>query len=96
MTFHTKSLIGAKPLRIKFDQVDGFVKVYDGTRYLALFGGEKLDFIYNRIRYVKGAKSGITYVFSHNYSKIKVDSYDSLPLEKPLAFHNVIMHIKSV
>ena len=29
-----------------------------------------------------GVKSGITYVISHNYARIKVDSYDSLPLEK--------------
>ena len=27
-------------------------------------------------------KSGITYIISHNYAKIKVDSYNSLPLEK--------------
>ena len=27
-------------------------------------------------------KSGIACVISHNYAKIKVDSYDSLPLEK--------------
>ena len=33
---------------------------------------------------------------SHNYSKIKVDSYDSLPLEKTLTFHNVIILIKSI
>ena len=33
-----------------FDKVDGFIRVYNGTRYLLLFGGEKCDFIYNRIR----------------------------------------------
>ena len=27
-------------------------------------------------------KSGITYIFSHNYAKIKVVSYSSLPLEE--------------
>ena len=36
----------------------------------------------NRIRYLKGVKSGITYVISHNYAKIKVDLCDSLPPEK--------------
>ena len=36
----------------------------------------------------------ITYVISHNYAKIEVDSYDSLPLEKTMAFHNVIILIK--
>ena len=28
-----KTLIGAKPLRIEFDKVDEFVRVYDGARY---------------------------------------------------------------
>ena len=32
----------------------------------------------------------------HNYAKIKVDSYDSLPLEKTMTFHDVIILIKSV
>ena len=55
-----KTLIGAKPLHIRFDKVAGFIRVYDGARYLILFGGEKYDFIYNRIRYLIGTKSGIT------------------------------------
>ena len=42
---------------------------------LVLFGGEKYDFIYNRIRYLIGLKSAL------NYSKIKVDSYEPLLLE---------------
>ena len=28
-----KTMTGAKPLRIRFDKVDGFVRVYDRTRY---------------------------------------------------------------
>ena len=50
-------------------------------RYLVLFGSEKYDFSYNRIRYLIGVKSGITYIISHNYVKIKIDSYDYLTLE---------------
>ena len=38
----------------------------------------------------------MTHVISHNYAKIKVDSYDSLPLEKISTFHNVIKLIKLV
>ena len=41
-------------------------------------------------------KSGITYIISHNYAKFKVDSCDSLPLEKTITFHNVIILVKSV
>ena len=66
--------MGAKPLLIRFDKVNEFITVYDGTRYLVLFGDEKYYFIYNRIRYLIGVKSGITYVISHNYAKIKADS----------------------
>ena len=36
-------------------------------------------------------KSEITYAFSHNYARIKIDSYDSLPLEKILNFHVTIL-----
>ena len=91
-----KTLINSKPLRIRFFKIDGIIRIYDGTRYLTLFRSEKYDAIYNRIRYLISQKSGITYIFSHNFAKIKVDSYDSLPMEKRLTLHNVIIHIKSV
>ena len=45
-----KTLIGAKPLCIRFDKVGGFITVYDRTGYLLLFGLEKHHAIYNRIR----------------------------------------------
>ena len=40
-----KTLIGAKPLCIRFDKINGFISVYDGTKYLVLFGVEKYDLI---------------------------------------------------
>ena len=44
--------MGPKPLRIRFDEKDGFIKVYNGIRYLVLFGPGWYDVIYNRIRYL--------------------------------------------
>ena len=41
-----------------------------------------------QIRYLIGVKSGTTYVISHNYAKIKVDSYNSLPLDNVTPLHN--------
>ena len=41
--------MGAKPLRIKFDKVDGVIKTYDGTRYLELFGPRKHNAFYECI-----------------------------------------------
>ena len=95
MTFY-KTLIDSKPLHIRFDKTDGFIRIYDGTRYLIFFGSEKYDAIYNRIRYLLRLKSGEAYIFSHYFAKIEIDSYDSLPIEKRLTLYNVIIHIKSV
>ena len=78
-----------------FDEIDEFIRVYDGTRCLALFGSEKCNSIYNRIRYLTGVKSSISYVISHNYAKIKVDSNDYLSLIKTMTFHNVITLINT-
>ena len=36
------------------------------------------------------------YVIFHYYGKIKIDTYDCLPLEKTLTLHNIAIHIKSV
>ena len=41
-------------------------------------------------------KKNIMYNFSKSYRKIKLGSYDSLPVEKIWTLHNVIIFIKSV
>ena len=54
-----KTLIGAKPLCIIFDKVDGFIRNYNGTKCLASFGSKKYNAIFNRIRYLMSLKIGI-------------------------------------
>ena len=68
-------------MRFRFEEIDGFARVYDKTRYLVVFGNEKYDFIYNRIRY---------------FISIKVDLHDSLPLAKITTFYNFIILIQSI
>ena len=64
-----KTLIDPEPLHIGFNKIDGFIRIYDGTRYLTLFGSEKYDAIYDRIRYLTNLKylinlkTSITYIF---------------------------------
>ena len=79
-----KILIGGKPLPIRSDKVDGFIGVYDETKYVVLFDPVKYDAIYISIRYLISLKSGIKSAISHNYAKIKIDSYDVLPPEKSI------------
>ena len=73
MTFHIK-LIGSKPLRIRFDKVDGIIRISDGTRYLTLFDSKKNDTTYDRIIYLISPKSSITYIFSHYFAKVGIVS----------------------
>ena len=51
-----KTFIGTQPFRIRLDKIDEFIRVYVGARYLVLFGTEKYDIIYIRIRYLTDAK----------------------------------------
>ena len=60
------------------------------------FGNILIDSIYKRIKYLISVKSDITCIISHSYMKVKVDSYDSLPQEKTMTFHNVMIFLKSV
>ena len=47
-------------------------------------------YIYDRIKYFIGLKSGAIYVFSYNYVKIKND-LDDFPLEVKLILHKLIV-----
>ena len=86
-----ETFMGAKPLGIRFDKKDGFIKIYDGIRYLVSFGSKRYDKIYNRIRYLIIEKNSITDIVSHNFARIRIDSYNFLPVEKALTFNVIIL-----
>ena len=65
--------MGEKPLRIWFDKIDAFVKIYDGIGYLVLFNQGWYDEIFDRIRYLISEKSGITDKINHNFTRIRID-----------------------
>ena len=72
-------MTGAKTLRIRFDKTDGFIKIYDKIRHLVIFDYSYCDKICK-------SKGGISDSISHNFAKIRIDSYDSLPIEKISTF----------
>ena len=47
----------------------------------------------NRIRYLISGKNGITDSINHNLTRIRIDSYNSLPIEKTLTFQNIISQL---
>ena len=81
-----KTCMGRKPLRIRFDQIYGSIKVYNGIRYLVIFDHWLLDEIYNRIRYTASEKSGITNNINHKFARIRNELYNSSPIEKNIDF----------
>ena len=82
---------GPKPLRIRFDKIDRFIRVRGGEfRHLVLFDHGLFDKNCDKIEYLRKGKSGITDSINHNFGKIRVDSYNSLPIEKILTFNNFI------
>ena len=83
-------------MHIRFDEIDEFIKIHDGIRYLVLFDYGWFDKFCNRIKYLISEKGGITDSINHNFVRIRINSYKSLPTEKILTFHNVIILIKSV
>ena len=64
-----KTLIDPKTWRFRFDKIDGFIRIYDGTRYLTLFGSEKHKAIYDRIKYLISLKSSFKYIFFSQFFK---------------------------
>ena len=51
-----KTFMGAKPLHIRFDKVNRIIKIYDGIRYLEIFGPRIYNAIYDRINYLISKK----------------------------------------
>ena len=58
-------------MHIRFNKIDRFIRIYDGTRYLVLIGSEKYHAIYNIIGCLISVESSITCVFSYYYTKVK-------------------------
>ena len=58
-----KTLIDPKSLRIRFDKIDAFIRIYDGARYLTFFGSEKYKAIYDRIGYLISLKEVASHIF---------------------------------
>ena len=53
--------MGAELLRIWFEKVDEFIKIYDGIRDLELFALERYNGVYDKINHLTSKNGGIKY-----------------------------------
>ena len=82
MTFRKNISTGGKPLPIKYNKINGFIKIHvklDIHYYLFIVIVIK---VMVRLKYLLSEKSGITDSVSHNFARIRIDSYDSLATKK--------------
>ena len=78
-----KSPAGPKPLHIRFNKIDVLIKSLDGRiKHLVLFDYGLLDKICDKIKYLISKNSDITNSINYNFVKIKIGSYNSLPIKK--------------
>ena len=59
-------------MRIIFDKIQGFIKIYDGNTYLVLYGFQKYDAIYNRIKYLISQENEENEIWGEKGAKEKV------------------------
>ena len=91
-----KTLTDAKVLRSRFNKIDAFIKIHDTVRYSLLIDYSYCDRVWDKINYLISRKSGVRESINYNFARMRIDSFDSLPIEKTLTFYNVIILIKSV
>ena len=91
-----KTLTDLKPLHIRFDKINGLIRIYDGTRYLILLTLKNMMLFITELDILKDKKLVPPMFLLSNFGKIKIDSYDSLPIEKTFILHNVAVLITSV
>ena len=80
--------MNAKPLCIRFNKINEFIKTHNGIRCLVLFDYGWLDNVIGWCDYAigLGKKMGIIVSINHNLGKTRIDLYNSLPIGKILTF----------
>ena len=61
-----KTYMSEQPLHIRFSKVDGIIGIYNGTRYLELFGLRIYNAVYDRINYSIKGKSNAKFTYRKN------------------------------
>ena len=78
------------------DLLFSYLFLDDKFQHLILFDDGLFNKLCDKIKYPISKKTGITNSVNHNFGKIRVDLYNSLPIKNILTFLSVILLIKSV
>ena len=97
-----ESIYSVNPLYLRINHASGYIEEKNRNKYLIFVDENKevlkkyadvQDGIKNKIKAVNGGEQND---YGKDYMKIKFDSDDELPLNKPLKFHAMTIIIRSV
>ena len=99
-----ENIYSANPSHLLVNHASRYIEEKNGSKYLIFDSTDEnkvlpkkytdvWDGIKNEIRTINGGKEND---YEKNYMKIKFNSDDDLPLNKPLKFHNMTITIRSV
>ena len=98
-----ESICSVNPLYLRVDHVNGYIEEKEANKYLVFDSTDenkellkKYNDVFNGIRNKIKKISGDECDYEKDYMKIKFNSDDNLPLNKPLKFHNITITIRSV
>ena len=86
-----KKIMDAKALPIRLDKVNGLIKIYNEIIYLELSNSYDIDYriynaIFDRINYLISDNVDDKHSINHNFARIRIDLYNSVPREKKFDF----------
>ena len=99
-----ESIYSVNPLYLRINHASGYIEEKNGNKYLIFDSVDEnkevlkkyadvWNGIKNKIRVIKDGKEND---YGKDYMKIRFDSDDDLPLNKPLKFHVMTIIIRSV
>ena len=99
-----ESIYSVNPLYLRINHASGYIEEKNGNKYLIFDSVDEnkevlkkyadvWDGIKNKIKAINGDKEND---YGKDYMKIKFNSDDDLPLNKPLKFHLMTITIRSV
>ena len=99
-----ESIYSVNPLHLRINHASGYIEEKNGNKYLIFDSVDEnkevlkkyadvWDGIKNKIKAINGGKEND---YRKDYMKIKFNSDDNLPLNKPLKFHAMTIIIRSV
>ena len=99
-----ESIYSVNPLYLRINHASGYIEEKNGNKYLIFDSVDEnkevlkkyadvWDGIKNKIKAINGGKEND---YEKDYMKIKFNSDDDLPLNKPLKFHVMTIVIRSV